>query len=52
MKKDIIELYPMKFYPIYKEKIWGGSKLANRLGKPKAPKSSCGGILGTFYCTW
>jgi mannose-6-phosphate isomerase len=30
------ELYPIKFKPILKEKIWGGSKLAKSLGK-KAP---------------
>lgn len=27
------ELYPLKFEPIYKEKIWGGNKLANYLNK-------------------
>lgn len=26
-------LYPLKFQPIYKEKIWGGSRLKNALGK-------------------
>ncbi|MDT0559297.1 type I phosphomannose isomerase catalytic subunit [Ichthyenterobacterium sp. W332] len=28
------ELYPLKFYPILKEKIWGGNKLAKQLNKP------------------
>ncbi|WP_103070623.1 type I phosphomannose isomerase catalytic subunit [Aquimarina sediminis] len=27
-------LYPLKFYPILKEKIWGGSKLKTILNKP------------------
>ena len=26
-------LYPLKFYPILKQKIWGGTKLAKTLGK-------------------
>ena len=28
------QLYPLKFYPILKEKIWGGNKLFSVLGKP------------------
>ncbi len=27
------ELYPLKFHSIYKNKIWGGKKLAEKLGK-------------------
>ncbi len=27
------ELYPLKFTPIYKETIWGGNKLVQKLGK-------------------
>ncbi|MEA3447017.1 MAG: type I phosphomannose isomerase catalytic subunit [Bacteroidota bacterium] len=30
-------LYPMKFQPIYKTKIWGGDKLKNTLNKKEAP---------------
>ena len=26
-------MYPLKFYPIYKERIWGGTALAQRLGR-------------------
>ncbi|WP_426430962.1 type I phosphomannose isomerase catalytic subunit [Winogradskyella sp. HB-48] len=28
------ELYPLKFYPILKDKIWGGEKLKTELNKP------------------
>lgn len=28
-----MNLYPLKFHPIYKERIWGGSKLKEVLGK-------------------
>ena len=28
-----VELYPLKFYPILKERLWGGTKLGTRLGK-------------------
>jgi mannose-6-phosphate isomerase len=28
------ELYPLKFHPILKERIWGGNKLKEVLGKP------------------
>lgn len=34
-------LYPLKFKPIYKEKIWGGKKLKNLLNKIDAP-DNCG----------
>ena len=27
------KLYPLKFDPIYKERIWGGNKLNSFLGK-------------------
>ena len=33
MKGEIIHLYPLKFTPILKEKIWGGKKLKNTFGK-------------------
>lgn len=29
-----LEIYPLKFQPILKDKIWGGQKLKNLLGKP------------------
>lgn len=35
-------LYPLKFKPIYKEKIWGGNKLAEILGRNFSPLSNCG----------
>ncbi|MEM1002969.1 MAG: type I phosphomannose isomerase catalytic subunit [Bacteroidota bacterium] len=42
MKNSNTDLYPIKFYPIYKQKIWGGNKLASNLGRPGAPKGNCG----------
>ncbi len=30
----MIELYPLKFYPIPKDRLWGGTKLREVLGKP------------------
>ncbi len=36
-----MELYPIKFTPILKNKIWGGSKLKNSLNKDKAT-DDCG----------
>lgn len=29
-----IEIYPLQFYPIFKERIWGGTKLKTVLNKP------------------
>lgn len=34
-------LYPLKFYPIYKEKIWGGSKIKKLKNDPNVP-NNCG----------
>lgn len=31
-------LYPLKFRPLYKERIWGGDLLAHSLGKKSLPK--------------
>lgn len=42
MKKDI-SLYPMKFEPILKEKVWGGDKLNRILGK------ACGDGIGESW---
>jgi mannose-6-phosphate isomerase len=36
-----LSLYPLKFQPVFKEKIWGGSKLKNNLSKIAAP-DKCG----------
>lgn len=35
-------LYPLKFKSIYKEKIWGGSKIKTILGKDFSPLGNCG----------
>ena len=34
--------YPFKFYPILKEKIWGGRKIQTELHKDIAPLDNCG----------
>ena len=33
-------LYPLKFKPIYKQVIWGGSRLHDYLGKPAVPEKT------------
>ncbi|HBF89159.1 MAG TPA: mannose-6-phosphate isomerase [Bacteroidales bacterium] len=35
-------LYPLKFNPIYKEKVWGGQKLKNVLSKKNVISEKCG----------
>ena len=35
-------LYPLKFDTIFKEKIWGGSKIKDVLGKDFSPLQNCG----------
>jgi mannose-6-phosphate isomerase len=35
-------LYPLKFDTLFKEKIWGGSKIRDVLGKDFAPLKNCG----------
>ena len=35
-------LYPLKFDTIFKEKIWGGTKIKDILGKDFSPLSNCG----------
>ena len=35
-------LYPLKFEPIFKEKIWGGNKIKDLLGKDFSPLPNCG----------
>ncbi len=36
------ELYPLKFKPIFKDKIWGGQKVRTRLGMDFSPLPNCG----------
>ncbi len=36
------ELYPLKFKPIFKEKIWGGQKIKTILGKDFGDLPNCG----------
>ena len=36
------ELYPLKFNPIFKEKIWGGNKIKTVFGMDYAPLPNCG----------
>ena len=35
-------LYPLKFYPIFKDKIWGGEKIRTVLKKDFSPLPNCG----------
>ncbi len=35
-------IYPLKFSPIFKEKLWGGHKINHLLGKDFSPLSNCG----------
>ena len=35
-------LYPLTFHPVYKDKIWGGHKIRNKLGKDFGELSNCG----------
>jgi mannose-6-phosphate isomerase len=37
-----MELYPLKFNPIYKERIWGGKKLETQFGKDLGGKENIG----------
>jgi mannose-6-phosphate isomerase len=36
------ELYPLKFKPVFLEKIWGGQRMKTVLGKNFAPLPNCG----------
>ena len=36
------ELYPLTFQTIFKDKIWGGSKIKTILGKDFSPLPNCG----------
>ncbi|MCF8332311.1 MAG: class I mannose-6-phosphate isomerase [Bacteroidales bacterium] len=35
-------LYPLKFKPVYKEKIWGGNKIKTNMNMPDAHSVHCG----------
>ncbi len=37
-------LYPLKFKPVFKEKIWGGSRVKDRLGFDFSPLPNCGEV--------
>ncbi len=36
------QLYPLKFHPIFQERIWGGDKIKTVLGKDFSPVNLCG----------
>lgn len=38
------ELYPMKFSPIFKDKIWGGQKIRTVLNQQFSPLQNCGEV--------
>ena len=38
----MIELYPLKFKTIFKEKLWGGNKIKTVLNKDYSPLANCG----------
>ncbi len=38
----MVSLYPLKFRPILKEKIWGGHKIQSELNKDISPLDNCG----------
>lgn len=40
------ELYPLKFNPIFKEKIWGGDKINTVFGMDYSPLPNCGEVWG------
>ena len=35
-------LYPLKFLPLFKDKIWGGSKIKDIIGIDYSPLERCG----------
>ncbi len=37
-------LYPLKFKPVYKDKIWGGQKIKTVLGQEFSPLPNCGEV--------
>ncbi|MEI6851931.1 MAG: type I phosphomannose isomerase catalytic subunit [Bacteroidota bacterium] len=38
------ELYPLKFKPVYKEKVWGGNKISSVLQHNYSPLPNCGEV--------
>lgn len=38
------ELYPLKFKPVYKDKIWGGNKVKTVLNQDFSPLPNCGEV--------
>ncbi len=40
--EDMIQLYPLKFDTIYKDKLWGGQKIKTVLGKDFGDLPNCG----------
>ena len=38
------KIYPLKFEPIYKEKLWGGQKVREQLGLDFSPLPNCGEV--------
>lgn len=36
------ELYPLKFSPVFKEKIWGGKRIHSHFGMDFSPLANCG----------
>lgn len=41
---DNLSLYPLKFKPIFLDKIWGGHKISTRLGMDFSPLPNCGEV--------
>ncbi|MFZ5939787.1 MAG: type I phosphomannose isomerase catalytic subunit [Bacteroidota bacterium] len=41
-------LYPLKFIPILKDKIWGGTRLRDQLGKEASPKAGESWEISSF----
>lgn len=35
-------IYPLKFLPLFKQRVWGGNKIATELGVDYSPLPSCG----------
>jgi len=43
-EKLMNQLYPLKFKPVFKEKIWGGQKIRTTLGMDFSPLPNCGEV--------
>jgi len=41
---DNVSLYPLKFKPIFFDKIWGGQKINTKLGMDFSPMPNCGEV--------